>query len=82
MLDTLKKLSDTITNSQIKEFREKLGEDGWVLFKAMLDSQTEEQATERSGSFKESVRKLDIQQLLSLHKMLTEEQKSMVQDLL
>ena len=82
MLDTIKSLKDTFTNSQIQEFREKLGEDGWGLFKFMLDSQTEEQAVERSVAFKESVRKLDIQRLLSLHKLLNDEQKKMVQDLL
>lgn len=82
MLGTVKKLKDTFTNAQIREFREKLGEEGWDLFKFMLDSQTEEQATERSEAFKESVRKLDIQRLLSLHKLLDVEQKKMVQDLL
>jgi len=82
MLVTVKKLRDTFTNAQIREFIEKLGEDGWDLFKFMLDSETEEQATERSNAFKESVRKLEIQDLLSLHRLLDEEQKKMVQDLL
>jgi len=82
MLGTVKNLRDTFTNAQIREFREKLGEEGWDLFKFMLDSQTEEQAAERSEAFKESVRKLDIQHLLSLHKLLNVEQKKMVQDLL
>ncbi len=82
MLDTVRKLKGTFTNSQIREFRETLGDGGWDLFKFMLNSQTEEQAVERSVEFKESIRDLDIQHLLSLHRLLNKEQKEMVQDLL
>lgn len=82
MLDELKKLQKSITNSQTRSFMEKLGDEDWGRFKSMLFSTTEEDAIERKDAFRESMRKRDIAFLLSLHKMLDEEQQDLLRKIL
>lgn len=82
MLDELKKLQKSITNSQTRSFMEKLGDEDWGRFKSMLFSTTEDEAIERKGVFREAMRKREIPFLLSLHKMLDEEQQDLLRKIL
>lgn len=82
MLGTIKKLKDTMTNAQVKGFKEKLGEDRWQLFKNILSCETQEEANEHTLAFKVAISELGITSLLSLHALLDDEQKLLIQDLL
>lgn len=82
MLEVLKKLQGSLTNSQTRVFMEKLGDEDWGRFKTMLFSTTEDDAVRNKEAFKVAIRKRSIPFLLSLHKLLNAEQQKLLNELL
>jgi len=82
MLETVRKLKDSITNSQTRDLMERLGDEDWGLLKAMLFSATEDDVIRNKEAFKVAIRKRNIPFLLSLHKLLNAEQQRLFNELL
>jgi len=82
MLETVRKLKDSITNSQTRDLMERLGDEDWGLLKAMLFAATEDDVIRNKEAFKVAIRKRNIPFLLSLHKLLNAEQQRLFNELL
>lgn len=81
MLDKIRKFADTVQADEALIIQAKLG-DAYPAFHRLMLSETEEQATERMGEFKSKLKKIPVSKLLELHSELTDEQRSILEDLL
>jgi len=81
MLDTIGKLRDTLTEVQVAILQNKFGRD-WESFQKLIDSKTEEEADENFDALKTALKKVSIPQLFAIHSELSDEQKSILREIL
>ena len=81
MLDTIGKLRDTLTEVQVAILQNKFGRD-WEAFQTLIDSETEEEASENFAALKIALKKVPIPQLFAIHGELSDEQKAILREIL
>lgn len=81
MLDKVKRLKDSIQDEQFDEVAGILGADLFRLLWSALRSETEEDAKSRIREFGDGLRSHPLK-AFGLYKLLNEEQKTIVQDLM
>ena len=81
MLDEIQKLADSITGDQALDIQKALGP-SYGSFHMLMLSKNEGEATERFSVFKSEVKSVPIATLFALHGELTDDQRSILEDLL
>jgi len=81
MLEEITKFSKSLTDDQKNAVEGMLG-DSFRSFLSLIQSNTEEEVSDRLLLFKKEVSALPIETLLAIHGELTDEQRSILEDLL
>lgn len=81
MLEIIGRLRDTLTEVQVAILQNKFGRD-WDSFQTLIDSETEEAALENFAALKTALKKVSIPQLFSIHSELSDEQRSILREIL
>lgn len=81
MLEKVKKLSESMTPEQAETLRSTLGGALFDLLEFALESETEDEATERVAAFVAAAKK-NLMKVLKARRTLTPEQRTIVMDFL